>query len=85
MNDFARIVRARRYVSRRDPALETLALKGSGDVMRDGGVVGGVADEYVGRAAMSASRLIFAAALGHSDLPSTFTSSWQMRPVFIKV
>ena len=36
MNDFACIVRARCYVPRRDPGLETLALKGGGDVIGDG-------------------------------------------------
>jgi hypothetical protein len=85
MNDFARIVRARRCISGRDPALETLALQDGGDVIRDGGVVGGVADENVGLTITSVIHLFFAAAFSHVDPPPTFTSCWQMIPVFIKV
>ena len=84
MNDLARIVRPRCYIPGRDPALETLALQGGGDIIGDGGVVRGVADEYLRRVGPSASCLLFAAAFSHAA-PLSFTSCWQMRPVSIKV
>jgi hypothetical protein len=51
----------------------------------NGGVLRGVAYEYVVRAGTSASSLLSATAFRHVDLPPTLTSSWQISPVFIKV
>src|SRR5579863_7478861 len=82
MNDLACIVRPRCYIPGRDPALETLTFQSRCDIIGDGRVGRGVADEYVTCAGPSASCLLFAATFTHG---ASLVICWQMRPVFIKV
>lgn len=84
MNDFARVVRARRYIPGRNPALETVALQGGGNVIGDGGVVCGVANKDARRRRTAINCLLFAAAFSHAHPLPTLMSWSQMRPVFIK-
>ncbi len=72
MNDLISIEGAGCYIPRGDPARNPTALERLDDGSGYGSVLRGIADEYVGCAAMSASSPPFAAAFSHADPPNFY-------------
>jgi hypothetical protein len=81
-NDLIGVERPRHDVSRRNPTSQAMTFQNFDNRVGRRRILGGVTDEYVGRAIMTASPLLLAAAFSHVDPLLAFTSCWQKRSVF---